>query len=109
MPEVWNRKQRRKMARYGIGQDALNKGIDAAYKRAEEAASRSAFAGMILALYQEFDFPADRIHDLAVETMRRINGAYCASELVDRVKELTGFDVDQPLEEFEADITLMDI
>lgn len=108
MPEVWNRKQRRKMSRYGIGQDALNQGIDAAWKRAEESASRTAFAGMILALYQEFDFPADRIHDLAVETMKRINGAFCASELVDKVKELTGFDVDQPLEEFEADVTLMD-
>lgn len=108
MPEVWNRKQRRKMSRYGIGQDALNQGINAAWKRAEESASRTAFAGMILALYQEFDFPADKIHDLAVETMRRINGAFCASELVDKVKELTGFDVDQPLEEFDADITLME-
>lgn len=102
MAEVWNRKQRRKMSKYGIGQDALNQGIDAAWKAAEESASRTAFAGMILALYQEFDFPADRIHDLAVETMKRINGALCASELVDTVKRLTGFDVDQPLDEFEA-------
>lgn len=107
MPD-WNRKQRRKMSRYGIGQNALNQSIDAAWKRAEESASRTAFAGMILALYQEFDFPADKIHDLAVETMKRINGAFCASELVDKVKELTGFDVDQPLEEFDADITLME-
>ena len=108
MAEVWNRKQRRKMARYGIGQEAFNKGIDEAYKRGEENASRSAFAGMILALYQEFNFPPDKIHDLAVETMKRINGAYCATELVERVRELTGFDVDQPLDEFEADITLME-
>ena len=66
MGETWNRQQRRKMARYGIGQEALNKGIDEAYKRGEENASRSAFAGMILALYQVFDFPSDKIHDLAV-------------------------------------------
>ena len=104
----WNRQQRRKMGKYGIGQEALNKAIDDAYARGEENASRSAFAGMILALYQEFDFPADKIHDLAVETMKRINGAYCATELVERVLELTGFDVDKPLEEFEADITLME-
>lgn len=108
MAEVWNRKQRRKMARYGIGQEALNKGIDEALRRGEENASRTAFAGMILALYQEFDFPADRIHDLAVETMKRINGAFCASELVDKVKNLTGFDVDEPLDEFQADVTLME-
>lgn len=108
MAEVWNRKQRRKMSRYGIGQDALNQGIDAAWKRAEESTYRAAFAGMILALYQEFNFPEDKIHDLAVETMRRINGAFCASELVDKVKELTGFDVDEPLDEFQADVTLME-
>lgn len=104
----WNRQTRRKMGKYGIGQEALNKGIDEAYKRGEENASRTAFAGMILALVQEFDFPVDRIHDLAVETMKRINGAYCATELVEKVRELTGFDVDQPLDEFQADVTLME-
>lgn len=108
MAEQWNRKQRRKMSRYGIGQDALNQGIDAAWRRAEENASRTAFAGMILALYRKFSFPADKLHDLAVETMKNINGAYCASDLVNKVYEETGFDVDQPLDEFEVDVTLME-
>lgn len=107
MAEIWNRKQRRKMSRYGIGQDALNKGIDEALRRGEESASRTAFAGMILALYEHFDFPAEKIHDLAVETMKNINGAICATELVKYTKEKTGFDVDQPLDEFEcADISI---
>ncbi len=102
MAEVWNRKQRRKMSRYGIGQDALNQGIDAAWKRAEESTYRAAFAAMILALYQVYHFPKECITDLARETMKRINGADCASQLVDAVKQATGFDVDEPLDEFES-------
>ena len=100
--QQWNRKKRRQMARYGIGQDALNRGIDAAWRKGEEAAYRTAFAGMIMALVEKFGFRPEQLHDLAVETMRYINGALCASELVNAVKEKTGFDVDEPLDEFET-------
>lgn len=99
--ENWNRKTKRKMSKYGIGQEALNKGIDEAYRKGEENASRFAFAGMILALVDHFNFPQDRIHDLAVCTMRIINSSFCPTELICTLKEKTGFDVDEPLQEFE--------
>lgn len=108
MPEQWNRKQRRKMARYGIGQQALDRGIDEAWRKAEENTYRAAWAGMILALNEHFGFPADRIHDLAVETMKNINGSSCPSELVDLCKARTGFDVDEPLDSFEVNMGLME-
>lgn len=108
MAEKWNRAQRRKMSKYGIGQDALDRSIDATWKKAEENTYRLAFSGMILALYEKFGFPRDILHDLAVETMRNVNGAACASELVDRCKHVTGFDVDEPLDSFEVNMDLME-
>lgn len=106
---TWNRKTRRQMSRYGIGQKQMEIEFDATWKRAEEAASRFAFAGMIKALVDKFGFPKEQLHDLAVETMRNINGATCASALVDMVKADTGFDVDEPLDEFEVNGDLMDL
>lgn len=99
---AWNRAQKRQMSKYGLGEEEMKKRLNETWAKAEEATYRAAFAGMILALYQAFEFPADKIHDLAVETMKRINGAFCASELVDAVKQATGFDVDEPLDEFES-------
>lgn len=98
MSETWNRKTRRKMSRYGIGQKAMNDGFMELTHQVEESVSRQAFAGMMLALVQEFDFPPDQLRRLAIETMRNINGALSATELVQECIEVTGYDVDDPLE-----------
>ena len=99
---AWNRAQRRQMSKYGLGEEEMKKRLNEAWNKAEEASYRTAFAAMILALYQVYHFPKECITDLARETMKRINGAFCASELVDAVKQATGFDVDEPLDEFES-------
>lgn len=98
----WNRATRRRMSKFGLGEQEMQKRLAETWEKSEENAERFAFAGMILALVQKFGFPADQVHDLAVETMRNIHGGFCASQLVDKVKELTGFDVDEPLDDFEV-------
>ena len=102
--QKWNRAKRRQMSKLGIAEQALHDGIDKAWRAGEENAYRLAFSGMILALVQKFDFPHDRLHDLAVETMRNVNGALCPTELIEKVKQLTGFDVDEPLDSFEVNM-----
>lgn len=101
MPEQWNRKKRRQMSRYGLGEEEMQKRLSETWNKAEEATYRTAFSGMILALVEEFSFDPERLRDLAVATMSRINGADCASQLVDRCKAVTGYDVDEPLDEFQ--------
>jgi len=108
MAQQWNRATRRKMSRYGLGQQEMDRKLEATWKAAEENTYRIAWSAMILALYERFGFPRDILHDLAVETMKNVNGAACASELVDRCKEKTGFDVDEPLDEFEVNMDLME-
>ena len=98
---AWNRSQKRQMSRYGLGEEEMKRRLSETWNKAEEATYRTAFSGMILALVEEFAFDPERLHDLAVATMSRINGADCASQLVDRCKAVTGYDVDQPLDEFE--------
>ena len=98
MPETWNRKTRRKMSRYGIGQKAMNDGFMELTHQVEESVSRQAFAGMMKALVEHFDFPKDQLRRLAIETMRNINGALTPTELVQECIAVTGYDVDDPLE-----------
>jgi hypothetical protein len=106
MAEQWNRAKRRKMSRYQLGQHEMEKAFTEMNQRTTDRVSRECLSGMMLALVEAFDFPQDQLHRLAVETMKRINGYDCASIMVDRLKKLTGFDVDEPLDEF-ADVTLM--
>lgn len=102
MAYKWNRKIRRQMSNYGIGQEIIEKEYAKYAKRIGENAFRQAVAGVMLAIVDHFGFPPDKLHDLAVEMMRNINGSPCASELVGRLKDQTGFDVDEPLPEFEV-------
>ena len=102
MAYKWNRKTRRQMSNYGIGQEIMQKEYAKYAQMVGENAFRQAVAGTMLAIVDHFGFPPEKLHDLAVETMKNINGSLCASELVDRLKEQTGFDVDEPLPEFEV-------
>ena len=102
MAYKWNRKTRRQMSHYGIKQEVLNEEYHKYASMVGENAFRQCAAGIMLAIVDHFGFPPEKLHDLAVETMKNINGSLCASELVDRLKNQTGFDVDEPLQEFEV-------
>ena len=90
------------MGKYGIKQEVLKEEYHKYASIVGENAFRQAVAGTMLAIVDHFGFPTEKLHDLAVETMKNINGSLCASELVDRLKWQTGFDVDEPLPEFEV-------
>ena len=54
---AWNRAQRRQMSKFGLGEEEMKKRLNEAWNKAEEATYRTAFAAMILALYQAYHFP----------------------------------------------------
>lgn len=97
MAEQWNRAKRRKMSRYQLGQQEMEKAFEEMNQKTSDRVSRECFSGLMLALVEEFAFPPDQLHRLGVETMKRINGSDCASIMVDTLKEKYGFDVDEPL------------
>ena len=98
----WNRKTRRQFSRYGITEERLKDEYARAAQTAAENALRSTAAGMMLALHEHFGFPDSDLKQLAIETMANVNGALCVSELVERCKTVTGYDVDEPLESYVA-------
>lgn len=98
----WNRAKRRKMSRFQLGQQAMEKAFTEMNQQTTDRVSRECFSGLMLALVEAFSFPPEQLHRLAVETMKRINGYDCASIMVEKLKRLTGFDVDEPLDEFEV-------
>lgn len=101
MAKPWNRKQRREMSRYGIGQKVLNEQYDKVRSESRIDAYKNAFSAMLLALHQIHGFDYKRIRAIAVQTIRNINATMCASELMEQLKTATGFDVDEPLHDDE--------
>lgn len=102
MSRNWNRKQRRQMSRYGIGQKVLNEQYDVVRDTTREDAYRNAFAAMLLALHELRGYGYKRIKAVAVKTIQNINSTDCESQLIERLKMATGFDVEEPLEEYES-------
>ena len=102
MAKPWNRKTRREMSRYGIGQKLLNEQYDAVRSTTLVDAYTNAFAAMLLALHQIHGFGYKRIMAIAVQTIRNINNSMCASELAEQLKQATGFDVNEPLRDDEV-------
>lgn len=101
MAKPWNRKTRREMSRYGIGQKLLNEQYDQVRSTTRIDAYTNAFAAMLLALHQIHGFGYKRIRAVAVQTIRNINDSMCATELAERLKAATGFDVNEPLRDDE--------
>ena len=102
MAKPWNRKTRREMSRYGIGQKVLNEQYDAVRSATRIDAYTNAFAAMLLALHQIHGFGYKRIRAIACQTIRNINKSMCASELAEALKTATGFDVNEPLQDDEV-------
>jgi hypothetical protein len=97
MDKPWNRKTRREMSRYGIGQKVLNEQYDVVRKTTQDNAYNYAFSAMLLALRQIHGFGYKRIHRIAKQTIININDSMCVSELVEQLKRETGFDVMKPI------------
>ena len=106
MPEKWNRKTRRQMSRYGIGQQMIRDQLDKEHAEARRYAARNAWGGMMLALCQEFGFDKEMLHRLAVKTLTNINKSMCATDMIDEVKRVTGFDIDMPVDLDETELDL---
>ena len=102
MAKPWNRKTRREMSRYGIGQKVLNEGFDKVRSATKNNAYNNAFSAMLLALHQLHGFGYKRIRAVAAQTIRNINNSMCATELVETLKKATGFDVEEPLRDDEV-------
>ena len=99
MPYELNRKSRRKMARPGFADQKLNE----VETMARQDAMRNAWAGMMLVLHTKHGFTGEQLHQLGADTISTIRGSLCATELVERLKKLSGFDVDEPIPEEELD------
>lgn len=97
MSRNWNRKQRREMSRYGIGQKVLNEQYDVVRKTTQDNAYNYAFSAMLLALRQIHGFGYKRIHRIAKQTILNINNSMCVTELVEQLKAETRFDVMKPI------------
>lgn len=101
----WNRDTRRKMGRYGIGQKIIAQAVDNSLDKVREEVRRdsynNAFAALLLALHQLHGFGHKRIHAVAVQTIRNLNNTLCATELIEMLKQATGFDVEEPLHDDE--------
>lgn len=103
MPVKWNRKTRRQMSNLGIGQKIVEEQLEKTYKEAREFAIREAWSAMMLALHKENGFDREALHRLAVATVNNINRHICPTDMVDELKKLTGFDVDEPIPEDELE------
>ena len=91
------------MSRLGIGQKLVEEQLEKAQSEAREYATRNAFASLMLALHQDFGFDADQLHRLAVASVNNINKYLGPSDMVARLKKLSGFDVDEPIPEDELE------
>ena len=90
------------MSRHDIGQQALHDAFKEQWQKCQRDAYNNAFAAMLLVLAEEQGYRYKRIRNIAVKTIRNINGTLCATELIDRLKKLTGFDVNEPLNDNEC-------
>lgn len=100
-----NRKKRRQMSRYHIGQGVVKNAVDDAMDNyipiVRRDAYQNAFASMLLALHQLCRFDYNMIRKIAVKTLQNINSTECATQLVEALKEATGFDVDETITDDE--------
>lgn len=95
MAQKWNRETRRKMSRYGIGQETVEQVFETEYGRVRAYAYYNAWVSMLLALVKRHPRlrNARELHSLAVDTLEICNGAAPPSELAARLLEETGFDI----------------
>lgn len=93
-----NRKTRRELSRYGIGQQVLEDAARPLINKTKTMAYRLSFGGMMLVLHRDYGFNKEQLDKLAEETVKIIQNSLTPTELRDTLLERTGFDVDEPIE-----------
>lgn len=93
-----NRRQRRQLSRYGLGQQMMDEAATKLMNNTKTMAYRLAFGGMMKALADHWGFGKEQLDELAIYTVQNINTAVTPTDLRDELLELTGFDVDRPIE-----------
>lgn len=98
-----NRNTRRRLSQNGeiekIIKNTVDELMDEVRKTTRNDAYRNAFAALLLACVQIAEFDAVMVRRVAVKTLKNIEATECATELVNQLKDATGFDVDEPLME----------
>lgn len=103
MPEKWNRKKRREMGRYGIGQQIIQNELEKQTEKVRMYTYRECFSAMMLALNKDFGFGRARLHKLAVMTVNNINNSLCPEDMIRELVERTGFDINEPISDDELE------
>ena len=92
---AWNRQKRRKLSQYGLGEQMMKEEFARELNAQKEHDYRMAWASAFLALHEITGMGKDDLQRIAERTVEIGNNALCASELVQELKNKTGFDVDQ--------------
>lgn len=95
MARQWNRKQRREMSRYGIGQQVVESTFEKEFHKKQDYDYRFAWSSMMAALVELHGFNKNQLQDIAKRTVDIRNNALCPEELIQDIKDKTGFDMHQ--------------
>lgn len=98
-----NRKTRRELGRYGIGEKWVKEEFEKQFVREKQFAYRNAWVSMMLALVDRFPDlrDADLLHSIAVDTLDYSNSFFTPAELEEMLMEKTGFDITERPEDSE--------
>lgn len=98
-----NRATRRKLAHNGQLEKYMNEVYQKEHERTRAHSYKHAWVSMFLALCDRWPeiMTAEMLHSIAVDTLKYVNGIEPAHELAARLKERTGFDIDEKPSESE--------
>ena len=104
MAEKWNRKKRREMSRYGIGQEMMQEEFEKYFEQKQEYDYKYAWASAFAAVHELFGADERTLKRLAILTLKYQYESLCAEELIQELKDRTGFDVNQAPSEYEDEV-----
>lgn len=93
---AWNRITRRKLSRYGIGEQIVKDKFSEQLNIQRANDYKFAWAAAFTAFWEKTGMSKDELQQVAERTVELRNNALCAEELVADLKDKTGFDVNQP-------------
>lgn len=103
MARQWNRKQRREMSRYGIGQKVVEDTFKNELSKRQDYDYRFAWSSMISAMIELCGFNKNQLQRIAARTVEIRNNALCPEELIQDIKDKTGFDMYQRPDDYVYD------
>lgn len=81
-------------------EQVVNEVFDENMEKARNHGMRMAWAASFLAIWEQSRCTKDEIQHLAIRTLELMNTALSAEELIQRLKDETGFDVNQAPKEY---------